>query len=149
MKYLPYILTFILGCIFMYFIMDYFSPCKDIVVPISKVEAKLKANIDTQEKEVKVLKEGKEKRSYKTTFDSSSTIDTVKIELAKCDTIVKIDSVIMAKQDTIIIDQKELIETYEGETKSLLKEVKKEKRKTLFTKIVAGVAIIVTILLVK
>jgi hypothetical protein len=96
------------------------------------------------EKEVEVVKwkAQKEKIIYTTKFDTVVTKEIIYKELLKCDSIVKIDSVIIAGQDTIITEQKELIALSE-------KEVKKQKRKLLFTKVVAGGVIVATILLVK
>lgn len=83
------------------------------------------------------------------TGDKDSLLNEVYNNLLECDTTNKINESIIDGQDSIITGQKELIETYEGETKSLLKEIKKEKRKNLITKIGAGIAIVITILLVK
>jgi hypothetical protein len=98
--------------------------------------------IATEEKEVIKWKDQKEKIKYVTKFDTIVTKEIIYKELIKCDSVVKIDSIIIARQDTIIADQKELIYLSE-------KEVKKQKRKLVFTKIVAGVAIVTTILLAK
>ncbi|HET6224677.1 MAG TPA: hypothetical protein VFF27_00265 [Bacteroidia bacterium] len=98
--------------------------------------------IVTEEKEVVKWKAQKEKIIYTTKFDTIVTKEIIYRELLKCDSIVKIDSSIIAGQDTIIADQKELIALSE-------KEVKKQKRKLVFTKVVAGAVIVATILLVK
>jgi phosphate uptake regulator len=67
-------------------------------------------------------------------------VDTLYVELLKCDSIVKIDNRIIASQDTIIADQKELIAIN-------VKEIKKQKRKILFTKIGSGIIIVAVLLL--
>jgi hypothetical protein len=136
MKYLTYILIGLLCCLLTYCGTEYFH--KPVVIEKKVIQEK----IIEKEKEVIKWKEAKSKIHYRTKFDTVATIDTVYAELLKCDTIVKMDSIIIASQDTIIIDQKELISSYK-------KDLKREKRKTFFTKVVAGVAIIVTILLVK
>jgi hypothetical protein len=96
------------------------------------------------EKEVEVVKwkAQKEKIIYTVKFDTVVTKEIIYKELLKCDSIVKIDSVIIAGQDTIIAEQKELLTISE-------KEIKKQKRKLLFTKVVAGAVIVATLLLVK
>lgn len=108
-----------------------------------------KQKIGTIKVEVVKLKEGKTKIIYRTKFDTLATIDTVYAELQKCDTIVKIDSIIIQKQDTIIFKQEELIDTIEKNNDSLKKDLKKQKRKLVFTKILAGAIIILTIIATK
>lgn len=105
----------------------------------------IKQRIDTVKVEVIKLKDAKTKFIYRTKFDTLATIDTVLIELKKCDTIVKIDSVIIQKQDTIIKEE-EIIGDLDLENQYLTKEVKKAKRKLIFTKILAGIAIVLTII---
>lgn len=100
----------------------------------------LQEKIITKETEVIKWKAQKGSIEYRTIFDTLATIDTVYKELIKCDSIVKIDSLIIAGQDTIIAEQKELIDISE-------KEGKKQKRKLFFTKVVAGAVVLVTILL--
>lgn len=139
MKYLPYILIAILCCLVTYCVTDHYAGVGKVVEVPKEV---IKEKIITKEKEVIKWKEAKSKIVYRTKFDTLATIDTVYAELQKCDTIVKMDSIIISKQDTIIVDQKELIDTYK-------KDLKKEKRKDLLTKIGAGVAIVIAILLVK
>lgn len=113
------------------------------IVP-SKIDS-IKAKTDTIKVEVEKLKEGKTKFIYRTKFDTI-TVEKVLIELQKCDTIVKIDSVIIAKQDTIIKGQEEIITELHLENAYLEKDFKKQKRKLLVTKIIAGVVIFLTIL---
>jgi hypothetical protein len=146
MKYLPYILIAILCCLLTYCATDHFRDTGNVIEVPKEV---IKEKIIIQEKEVIKWKEAKSKIVYRTKFDTLATIDTVYAELKKCDTIVKVDSIIIAKQDTIIVGQKELIQNCENQLKSLNSKINKEKRKTLLTKIGAGIAIIITILLVK
>ena len=115
---------------------------------IKKVDS-IKQKIDTVKVEVVKLKEAKTKIIYRTKFDTLATIDTVYAELQKCDTIVKIDSIIIQKQDTIIFKQEELIDAIEKNNDSLKKDIKKQKRKLLFTKILAGAIIVITIFATK
>jgi hypothetical protein len=162
MKPIYYILTgFIIGVLFSYGVYNYFeTPCSENQADHQKVKD-IKTKIEGKAKEVDSLKEVKKKIKYTTNFpelkpDSISTIKDcdsiapiIYYNLIKCDSVVKIDSNIIASQDTIIVKQKELIELSEAEKEALKKDLKREKRKTLFTKVVAGVAIVVTILLVK
>jgi hypothetical protein len=103
--------------------------------------------IEYKEKEVIKWKEQKESIKYITKFDTLVTVKIVYKELMKCDSVVKIDSAIIAGQDTIIGDQKELIALSEAEKERLKKEVKREKRKVLITKIGSGIIIGAVLLL--
>lgn len=106
----------------------------------------IKNRIDTVKVDLVKWKESKSKIVYKTKFDTLATIDTVLVELAKCDTIVKIDSVIIAKQDTIIKGQEEIIFEQDLIKQHQEKENKKLKRKLIFTKILAGAVVVLTII---
>jgi predicted nucleic acid-binding Zn ribbon protein len=148
MKPIYYILLgFVLGILLFYWGSIYFE--KPIPVIDHQKETIIKDSIIYQEKEVIKWKKAKSEIRYITEFDTLATIDTVLVELIKCDSAVKIDSNIIAGQDTIIVKQKELIALSEAEKEALKKEIKRQKRKTLFTKVVAGVVIVVTILLLK
>lgn len=120
----------------------------EIIIKIDTIEV-IKHKVDTLEKQVIKWKEQKTKIVYKTYFDTLATIDTVFIELIKCDSIIKIDSVIIAKQDTIIQDQALIIAGFEAEKEEYEHEIKKGKRKLLLTKVLVGAVILCTILFVK
>jgi hypothetical protein len=119
------------------------------------IKAKNK-HIVTLSDSISHFKEKKAKIVYRTKFDILATIDTVYIELIKCDSIVKIDAKIITGQDSLIYDLGQVIKAYgtinvaqkqiiiEAE-KSHKKEVRKLKRKLFFTK-VGGVALIVGII---
>ncbi len=109
----------------------------------------IRDSIIVREKEVIKWKEKKGRIIYKTKFDTLATFDTVYIELIKCDSIVEIDNRIIANQDTIIQQQTEMIGLEEAEIDSLNKDLKKEKRKLLISKIIAGVGLLLTLILVK
>jgi hypothetical protein len=140
MKYLSHILVGLLVFLLTYFSMNRCTEYKPIV-EIQK-EIVIKDSIITKEKEVIKWKKLKGEIKYDTIFDTLTTKETIYINLIKCDSVVKVDNIIIADQDTIIEKHKTLIELKE-------KEIKRQKRKTFFTKVVAGVAIIVTILLLK
>jgi hypothetical protein len=147
MKYLSHILVFLLGCLLTYCGTEQFKePCPEYVE--SKQVEVIKEKIVVKEKEVIKWKEKKGSIIYTTKFDTLATIDTIYVELLKCDSIVKIDSQIIFIQDTIIADQKEAITLGEIENASLKNEVKKQKRKNIITRFGAGI-IIVAILLLK
>jgi hypothetical protein len=146
MKYLTHALIFLLGGLLAYCGTEHFKPMPEVVEIEKEV---IKEKIVTQEKEVVKWKAQKDKIVYRTKFDTLATIDTVYIELIKCDSIGKIDSSLIASQDTIIVDQKKLIANCEANTQVLKKEIKKEKRKGLLTKIGAGIIIFLTIIAVK
>jgi len=110
---------------------------KEIHDTIKQVEYK----ISLKEKEVIKWKQAKEKIVYKTKFDTIATIDTVYIELIKCDSVVKIQDSIIVKQDTIILDQNQIIELQKEVEKQHKKENRKLKRKLFFTKVVAVVVV--------
>lgn len=109
-----------------------------------------KKQVDTVKVEVIKWEEAKKSLpKYRTKFDSTATIDTVKAELAKCDTITIVDSIIInkqdsiiQKQDTIIQDQSKFIDSLGVGLKKANKEIRRQKRKVLFTKIGAGAVIV-------
>ena len=109
----------------------------------------IKDSIIVREKEVVKWKAQKDKIIYRTLFDTLATIDTVIVELIKCDSIVNIDSLIIANQDTIIQQQTEMIGLEEAEIDNLNKDLKKEKRKLLISKVIAVVGLLLTLILVK
>lgn len=111
--------------------------------------------------EITTHKEVKTRIIYKTRFDTLATVDTIYVELIKCDSIVRLDSVIIGKQDhqiktiyTVIENQDKIITSKESlligkdsEIKAKDKALKKEHRKVIFTKIVAVVGLGVVIVL--
>lgn len=168
MRVLSYVLVFLIGGLVSYCGTEYFkSPCPEYV----EVKAdSIKTKIEAKEKEVEVLKEKKKGISYTTSFkgfkplamakdtmdkhtmanhgqDCDTMAQVIYVELLKCDSMVKIDDVIIANQDTIIADQKKVISIVEADNGKLKKEVKKQKRKTLLTKIGSGIVIVAVILL--
>jgi hypothetical protein len=148
MKPIYYILTgFIIGILLFYCGLEYFE--KPIPVVDHKKETIIKDSIIYQEKEVIKWKKAKSEIHYVTEFDTLATIDTVIVELIKCDKEVKADNKIIKADSIIIAGKDSLLSFAEAEKEALKKQVKREKRKTLFTKVVAGVAIVVTILLLK
>jgi hypothetical protein len=143
MKYLTHLLCFLIGCLLTYCGTEHFKPIPEVREIEKEV---IKEKITTKEVEVLKLKESKSKIVYRTLFDTMATMDTIYVELIKCDSVVKIDSVIIQEQDTIIIDQKELIQAVETDNTVLKSDLKKQRRKNFLTKVVAGLAIVVTIL---
>jgi hypothetical protein len=143
-KFYFFILSFILVVIILLL-----SKCikdKPVIIQVDTVEV-IKERVIVREKEVIKWKEKKAEIHYRTKFDTLVTIDTVYKELIKCDSVVRIDSVIIAVQDTIIRDQKEVINILETDNQAQKKEVKRQKRIALITKIISGVAIVVSIIL--
>lgn len=120
------------------------SECSHKPVPeIQEVEKEvIKEKIVEKEKEVIKWKQAKEKITYITHFDTIVTKEVIYGELIKCDSVVKLDSVIIASQDTIIADQKQVITIVESDNSALKKDLKKQKRKNTITKIVAVVVIV-------
>lgn len=102
-------------------------------------KTEIKKQTDTVEK-LKVLRG---KIEYRTKFDTLATIDTVLIELLKADTIIKLDTKIIARQDTIIAYQGRIIEFQGDSIEVLNNNLKKEKKKV---KIWKGIAAIFAIL---
>jgi hypothetical protein len=155
-----YIIAIVIGIILGVFLCNYFheEPVKDY----SK-EAELYTIINIQSETIKSknkhiaalsdsiihLKEKKAKIIYRTKFDTLATIDTVYIELIKCDSIVQIDAKIITGQDSLIYDLGQVIKAYdtinvaqkqiiiEGE-----KAHKKEVRKLKTTHKIKGAIII-------
>jgi hypothetical protein len=136
-------LFFILGCAV--------TECMHKPVPevVHVEKGVIKEKIVEKEKEVVKWKQAKEKITYITHFDTVVTKEFVIGELIKCDSIVKIDSVIIASQDTIIADQKQVIVIVESDNSKLKRDLKKQKRKNTITKIVAVVVIVGSIILTR
>jgi hypothetical protein len=148
MKPIYYILTgFIIGILLFYCGLEYFE--KPIPVVDHKKETIIKDSIIYREKEVIKWKKLKGEIKYDTIFDTLATKETIYINLIKCDSVVKIDNKIIKADSSIKAGKDSLISICEFDKEALKKQVKREKRKTLFTKVVAGVAIVVTILLLK
>jgi hypothetical protein len=132
---------------------------KDRIVQNEDSVAMLKKEVALLKEENKSLRT--KKYVYKTDFDSTATKSQVLNELIKCDSAVKGQELIVAnqdsiigkqdqvisKQDTIIADQKEVISILETDNMQQRKEVKRQKRIALITKIIGGVAIVVSMLL--
>lgn len=144
---------FLFGMVICFIALLIFNKCED-KKPIKYIKGNsikgdsvfiVKTKIVTEMKEVIKWKEAKDKIKYRTTFDSTDSIKNVLVNLKKCDTIVKIDSIIIYKQDTIIVQKDAIIFQQDELVDDLYKKVKKEKRKLLFTKIIAGVIIVFTI----
>lgn len=117
-----------------------------VEVLISEVYV-LNQDIKSKDQEIKRLKKGFYGIIYKTNFDSSATIDTVKIELAKADSANKEAKVIIKKQDSAIADRDtviqknaETIETLmdavaEGENQQAILELDLKQQKKKLTKV--------------
>lgn len=112
---------------------------KDTVYSLTK-------RVEYREKEVVKWKQAKDKIVYRVP-DTIETKEVIYKELLKADTIIKIDNQIIASQDSIIFDQKQIIHIQEIQNKDLVKENKKLKRKAVATKIIAGAAIVLVIFL--
>jgi len=122
-----------------------------IIKAYKKKETLLISRVDS-------LKRVKSKIKYKTKFDTLATIDTVIVELIKCDSVVQVDAKVINTQDTLIYALQKEVQAkdtiinskdalfFESE-ESHKKEVRRLKRKLFFTK-VGGVALIVGIIAV-
>jgi len=149
--------------------------CKNepVILTDRNKEAKLYVHINFLESKIKELNKSikndsnsfvaiakiKTKIVYRTKFDTLATIDTVYIELVKCDSIVRLDSIIIGKQshqiksmyevinlqDSVDFKKDTLILNKDSDIKALKKEVRKQKRKVVVTKIVAVLAVAVII----
>lgn len=89
----------------------------------------IEKQIEKQAIEVVKWKKSKSEIHYVTQFDTLATFDTVYVELVKCDSIVKIDSLIIASQDTIIKEQTKIINKNDEEIKLVKKSGRKRERK--------------------
>lgn len=105
----------------------------------------VKERIRVETKEVVKWKQAKANIHYVTKFDTLATVDTVIVELVKCDSIVKIDSVIIAKQDTIIVQKDQLLTVKDQEIKEVKKVGRKAKRKAFFKGIATGAAVAISV----
>lgn len=149
-----------------------FHDCRDNV-PVANIEAirdtitVYKEKIDSEKattvklkSTVSVLKNKARGITYKTSFDSTATVYTVKHDLIKADLSNKIKDSIIVQEDKIIatdsavINEEGKVDTLQNketqaiqtENKALRKENKKVRRKLVVTKIVAVLAVILTIL---
>ena len=129
----------------------------------NKAKELFKKEAQILNKQVDSLKARKAKIVYRAKFDTLATIDTVIVELIKCDSVVKVSDSIIIKQDEksqALVEalnesekaqeiQVELLDTKDKDLKYTKKLLRKEKRKLLFTRIgivVATVALIVILL---
>lgn len=163
-QYAIYILFFILG-----FVVCNLTTCEKEPVTVdntklaetytalnhaNKEKELYKKQAESKDKAYKELEKKKSKIIYRTKFDTLATIDTVVVELIKCDSVAnisgtmidnrneKIQSLVDALNacDTAQVMQSEIIESKNKDLKSTKKALRKEKRKLFFTRIgiVAG-----------
>lgn len=113
-----------------------------------------KKQAESKDKAYKELEKKKSKVVYRTKFDTLATIDTVVVELIKCDSVAKISDTMIDNRnekiqalvnalnacDTAQVIQSEIIESKDKDLKATKKALRKEKRKLFFTRIgiVAG-----------
>jgi len=98
----------------------------------------VKERIKIEKQEVVKWKQAKSEIHYVTHFDTLATIDTVIVELIKCDQVVKIDSNIIESQDSVIAKQDQMIDLKDGQAKEVKKAARKDKRKAFFKGVVTG-----------
>lgn len=98
----------------------------------------LETKIVETKKELVKWKQAKAKIEYVTTFDTLATIDTVIVELIKCDREVNIDSIIIADLDSVIASQDIELKFKDKLIKDNKKTNSKEKRKAFFAGIGIG-----------
>lgn len=92
----------------------------------------VKERIKIETKEVVKWKQAKDKIEYVMKFDTLATIDTVIVELIKCDQEVKIDSIIISDLDSIVASQDIELKFKDKLIKENKKTARKEKRKAFF-----------------
>lgn len=92
----------------------------------------LETKIVETKKEVVKWKKIKGEIEYVTTFDTLATIDTVIVELIKCDKEVKTDSIIIAALDSTVASQDIALQFKDKQIKYNKKTTRKEKRKAFF-----------------
>lgn len=83
-------------------------------------------------------KERAERIVYRTRFDTIATIDTVLVELIKCDSAVHIRDTIIIAQDSTIRDLKGVVELHKKDKEIAKKDARKERRKEAGKGFVAG-----------
>jgi hypothetical protein len=106
-----------------------------------------------KKKAVAKLKQSKsDLPTYTVTFDSTATRDTIYVELVKCDSIVQVDSIIIASQDIIIEDQSKVIELQDTLIQAVQSDLKAEKKanrrlkkKLFFTKVGAVLCVLAVV----
>lgn len=92
----------------------------------------LETKIVETKKEVVKWKKIKGEIEYVTNFDTLATIDTVIVELIKCDKEVKTDSIIIAALDSTVAYQDIALKLKDKLLKENKKITRKEKRKAFF-----------------
>lgn len=176
-----WVIFILMGIIaFMYFFHECETDCPEVKIKPTKrhVEIKdsvedIKQHIDTVQKNV--AKENKQIQKhrqavkaikYKTTFDSTATIDTVKVELIKADSVVhELDSIdvdqeqVNDQQASALDDCKKAISLLEEDKKAMQttdkenkREIRKLKHRIFWTKVgavavVAGTVVLVIVIL--
>ena len=90
---------------------------------------------------VKQVEIKRDKIHYKTHFDSTATIDTVKVELAKADTSNVLADTIIDKLTVIISNDSKVISDNEELSKADKKEIRRQKRKKITAALGSGLAI--------
>ncbi len=160
------ILLIVLGCLYIFQSDHTDQPIQShtIVKTITIYKDKVDTTKKVVIKEKKAVAKLKAKKiSYKIIFDSTATIDTVKIELIKADSSEKLkDSIIIGQeeiihnQDIIIEDQAHIVSMTEANAKdqeaAQKKTIKILKRKLFFSRVatvtvtVGAVALIVAVL---
>jgi len=173
-QYALYILFFILG-----FVACNLTTCENEPVTVdntklaetytalthaNKEKEFYKKQAESKDKSYKELDKKKSKIVYRTKFDTLATIDTVVVELIKCDSVAKISDIIIDNRnekiqslvnalnacDTVQIIQSEIIESKDKDLKATKKALSKEKRKLFFTRVgvvAGGVALILVLAL--
>lgn len=137
------IIILLAGIGFGFLVMFFLKGC-DNSAPTKKAQAihdtitVVKEHIKVEKQEVVKWKQAKTEIHYTTHFDTIATIDTVIVELIKCDQIVKIDSNIIEAQDSVIANQDHLITLKDKEAKEEKKAMRKSKRKAFFRGVGVG-----------
>lgn len=173
-KYYEYIALVILGLILGYLLFHGSESIKYIRDKKKEAElylslkvsdqkvANLKNDMILKDKQVAILSNKRNKIHYITKFDTLATIDTVIVELVKCDSVVvlldSIESIQNLKQQDCVnalnevenkgLKKDTLLLGFQEENKSLAKENKKLKRKIILTKIGSVALVIGTIVLI-
>lgn len=171
MRYITHILAFILGALVCSLL-----KCDPKVIEVTdkskeaelytqineanKAKELFKKEAEKLNKEVSYLKSKRSKIVYKKDFDTLATIDTVIVELIKCDSVVAISDTIIEKQEeqietitdalneseNIQVIQADIIKEKDIEISKTKKELKKEKTKLILTK-VGGIIIIAGVII--
>ncbi len=139
------------------------KPIQDSIKAEKAAIIESKAETATHKEKANIFKKKAAAIAYRTTFDSTATIDTVKVELVKADSsnvlkdsTIKEEELAISLQDTTIVQEEHIVSldseqlnAVNEQNKALRQQHKKDKRKLFVAKLITvGVVIGSAILII-